>query len=74
MTIGNYIREKRLDIGLLQRELAQRCGLTIQAINFIENGRNNPSIATLHKLSEVLGVNYFELRQVMKESGNNDQQ
>lgn len=67
MSIGKYIREKRLDVGLMQKELAQKCGLTIQAINFIENGRNNPSISTLRKIAEVLGINYFELRQVMKE-------
>jgi transcriptional regulator with XRE-family HTH domain len=67
MTIGKYIREKRLDVGLMQKELAAKCGLTIQTINFIENGRNNPSISTLRKIAEVLGINYFELRQVMKE-------
>lgn len=66
MTIGEYIKEKRLDVGLMQKELAAKCGLTQQAINFIEKGRNKPSIATMHKIAEVLGVNYFELRQVMK--------
>jgi len=67
MSIGNYIREKRLDVGLMQKELAEKCGLTHQAINFIEKGRNKPSIVTLRKIAEVLGINYFELRQVMKE-------
>lgn len=69
MSIGEFIKEKRLDVGLMQYELAEKCGITIQAMNFIEKGRNNPSIATLRKLAEVLGINYFELRQVMKKGG-----
>lgn len=67
MSIGSFIREKRLDVGLMQWELAEKCGITVQAMNFIEKGRNNPSISTLRKLAEALGINYFELRQVMKE-------
>jgi putative transcriptional regulator len=66
MSIGEFIKEKRLDIGLMQKELATKCGVTNQTINFIEKGKTNPSIVTLRKIAEVLGVNYFELRQVMK--------
>jgi DNA-binding XRE family transcriptional regulator len=51
---------------LLKIELAAKCGVTNQTINFIEKGKTNPSIVTLRKIAEVLGVNYFELRQVMK--------
>lgn len=69
MSIGEFIKDKRLDIGLMQYELAAKCGITIQAMNFIEKGRNNPSISTLRKIAEVLGINYFELRQVMKKGG-----
>jgi transcriptional regulator with XRE-family HTH domain len=66
MSIGEYIREKRLDVGLMQKELAAKCNVTPQTINFIENSKTKPSIVTLRKIAEVLGVNYFELRQVMK--------
>jgi transcriptional regulator with XRE-family HTH domain len=69
MSIGEFIKDKRLDVGLMQYELANKCGITIQAMNFIEKGRNNPSISTLRKIAEVLGINYFELRQVMKKGG-----
>lgn len=67
MTIGEFIRDKRLDVGLLQKELAEKIGITQQAMCFIEKGRNYPSIVTLRKLAVVLGVHYFELRQVMKQ-------
>jgi transcriptional regulator with XRE-family HTH domain len=72
MTIGEFIREKRLDVGLMQYELANKIGITIAAMNYIEKGRNNPSITTLRKIAEALGINYFELRQVMKKDKNND--
>lgn len=66
MTIGEYIKEKRLDVGLMQKELAEKCKVTVQTINFIEKGKTKPSIVTMRKIAEALGVNYFELRLVMK--------
>ena len=37
-----------------QTELAERCGLTLQTINSIENGKQNPSKTTLVKIMDVI--------------------
>lgn len=67
MTVGEYIKEKRLDIGILQKELATKCDVSVQTINTIENDKSNPSVTTLRRIAQVLGVDYFVLRKIMKE-------
>lgn len=47
------LREKR---GLSQRELAERLGTTQSAIARLEAGNVTPSLATLDKLADALGV------------------
>lgn len=37
-----------------QTELAQRCGVTLQTINSIENGKQKPSKLTLAKIKNVV--------------------
>ncbi|HUZ19084.1 MAG TPA: helix-turn-helix transcriptional regulator [Acidimicrobiales bacterium] len=49
------LREKR---GLRQRELAARVGTTQSAIARLEVGNVSPSLPTLDKVAEVLGVEF----------------
>lgn len=67
MTVGNYIKEKRLDIGILQKELAEKCDVSVQTINTIENDKSTPSVTTLRRIAQVLGEDYFVLRRILKE-------
>ena len=67
MTIGEYIREKRLDIGILQKELAEKCDVSVQTMNTIENDKSTPSVTTMRRIAQVLGVDYFVLRKILKE-------
>jgi transcriptional regulator with XRE-family HTH domain len=62
MTIGEYIRDLRNAIGLSQRELAEKCGVSNAEICRIETGkRKNVSPAVLKKLSSSLNVPYMEM-------------
>lgn len=61
MSIGENIKEFRLNKGISQRELARLIGKTGQFISLIEQGRNNPSIETLNKIATVLEVSQYEL-------------
>lgn len=54
--IGNRIRKKRTDIGLNQKELAERVAISPSAINQYEKGDKVPSTETLVKLAKVLGI------------------
>lgn len=56
MDIGAKIKAIRLQRGLTQEELAQRCELTKGYISQLENDLASPSIATLIDILNILGV------------------
>ena len=60
MKLGNKIKEMRLQLGLTQEELADRCELTKGYISQLENDLNSPSIATLTDILAALGSNLAE--------------
>jgi transcriptional regulator with XRE-family HTH domain len=53
---GQIVARLRLDAKLSQYELAERSGITRQALRNIEDGTSGPSLETARKLCEVLGV------------------
>lgn len=53
--LGMLILEKRLDLGLSQRELAERVGTSQNRIYLMESGEANPTLDTLQRLASVLG-------------------
>ena len=53
--IGNRIAELRTQRGLTVRELAEKCGVTYQNINKIENGKYSVGIDVLSKIADGLG-------------------
>jgi DNA-binding XRE family transcriptional regulator len=54
--IGKIIQQRRTELSLLQEDLAEMTGITTKTIYLIENGKGNPSLTTLGKLLEVLGL------------------
>ena len=59
--LGPRIRAIREQRGFSLRTLAERCGLSVNAISLIERGTNSPSIATLHKLATALEIRLTDL-------------
>ena len=59
--LGMLILEKRLELGISQRELADRVGTSQNRIYLIENGEANPTLDTIQRLADVLGVS-LEIR------------
>jgi len=55
LTLGGHIRKRRLDLRLLQRELAERINCTEESIYHWENNKNYPKIMHLPKIIEFLG-------------------
>lgn len=55
-TLGERIRAARQAAGLSQEKLAERLGLTRQAVTKWESGQSAPSTENLLRLAEVLGV------------------
>jgi transcriptional regulator with XRE-family HTH domain len=55
LTFGDLLRRHRDDAGLTQEDLAERTGLTPQAIGLLERGeRRRPHRYTVQKLAEAL--------------------
>lgn len=60
-SVGNKLRTVREERGFSQRELAQRAGISTNAISLIERDENSPSVSTLQSLATALSVkmSYF---------------
>lgn len=63
MNVLETIRLRRMVLGLKQEDLAEMAGVSLSTIKDMDRGEGNPSLATLEKVVEVLGL---ELRLVVK--------
>lgn len=60
-SIGNRIQKFRKEKGLTQEELAEKLGVSSQAVSKWENGASCPDIGLLPQLCRVLGITADEL-------------
>lgn len=56
MSLGQRIRNRRQSMRLTQQQLAKDLGVTPQHISAIEQEKRTPSLTSLAKLAEELGV------------------
>lgn len=54
--LGAQIREARRAQGISQRALAETCGLPCPSLSNIETGKGNPTVGTLVRIGNVLGL------------------
>src|SRR5918992_558587 len=59
--IGTRLREERDRVGISQRELARRIGVSASMISQIESGLSKPSVSTLYGIVTELGVSVDEI-------------
>ena len=59
--VGRRIRMRREQRGLSLRILAERSGLSVNAVSLIEGRQSSPTVVTLHRLAEALGVRIVDL-------------
>ena len=57
--LGDRIRARRKELRLSQSELAGRAGVTASFVSQVERGVTSPSIESLYKISQALGVPVF---------------
>ncbi len=55
--IGKFIKQIRQDHHLTQKDLAEKLGVTYQAVSKWENGKNIPDIAILQIISKKFNLN-----------------
>ena len=62
--IGTNVRVARIKKGMTQAELAEKAGVALSTVSFVENGKHADRRAlTLSKLANVLGVSVESLLQ-----------
>lgn len=61
MSVGDNIKKYRKNIGITQKELAEKSKLSESAIKYYESNRRNPKLETLEKIGDVLGVSINDL-------------
>jgi transcriptional regulator with XRE-family HTH domain len=54
--VGKRLRQLREEHNISMRGLATKSGLSANALSMIERGKTSPSVSTLYKLSEALGI------------------
>ena len=56
MKYGELIKERRAVLGLTQQELSDYTRLSLRIIKSVESEKGNPSLKTLEKIADVLGL------------------
>lgn len=56
MDLGNAIKTLRTKQGMTQAQLAEKMGMSINAVSSLETGKTYPPKATVEKLCEAFGV------------------
>ena len=54
LQLGKKISTKRNDMGWIQKEFAEKAGISNTTVSRIESGKYNYSLLVLHKLSKAL--------------------
>ena len=66
MDIAQVIKRRRKTLAISQQDLAEIAGIGLATLKDIERGKGNPSLATVSKIMEVLGMEIvFKVRQTV---------
>ena len=67
MDIGKVIKERRALLGISQQDLSDYSGVSISTVKDLERGVGNPSIDTLKKILDVVGLEIIlQVKQTVK--------
>lgn len=58
MNIGAIIKERRVLLGISQQDLSDYSGVGISTVKDLERGVGNPSVETLKKILDVVGMEF----------------
>jgi len=66
MDLAEIIKERRKTLDISQQDLAEMAGIGLATLKDIERGKGNPSMATVSRIMEVLGLEIvFKVRQTV---------
>ena len=56
--IGAFIRKRRISLGIDQITLSEISGIAVHTMSNIEAGKGNPTVATLDRVLDALGMEF----------------
>ena len=66
MKIQEVMKLQRKALGITQQDLADMSEIAISTIKKIESGKGNPSLSTIEKIMDILGMEVkYEIRQTV---------
>lgn len=66
MGLTEVIKSRRKTLAISQQDLAEMAGVGLATIKDIERGKGNPSMGTVSRIMEVLGMEIsFKVRQTV---------
>lgn len=66
MNLHEVIKARRKTLAISQQDLADIAGLGVATIKDIERGKGNPSLSTVARIMDVLGMELvFKVRQTV---------
>lgn len=66
MNLAEVIKKRRKTLNISQRDLAEMAGIGLATIKDIERGKGNPSMGTVSRIMEVLGMEIeYKVRQTI---------
>lgn len=70
MTLQDTMKERRQTLSLSQKDLAEMTELSLATIKDIERGKGNPSLGTVSRIMDILGMEivYRVRRTIAEES------
>ena len=75
MKIQEVMKLQRKALGITQQDLADMSEVAISTIKKIESGKGNPSLSTVEKIMDILGMEVkYEIRQTVQTRRSNFQQ
>lgn len=66
MELKKVMKQRRDTLCLSQQDLAEIAGISLATVKDIERGKGNPSLATINKILDVLGMEItYSIRQTV---------
>ena len=66
MNLKEVMKSRRKTLSISQLDLAEMAEVSLATVKDIERGKGNPSLATVNKIIEVLGMEMiFQVRQTV---------
>jgi predicted transcriptional regulator len=66
MELKEVMKSRRKTLNISQQDLAEMAEISLATVKDIERGKGNPSLATVKKILEVLGMEiHYRVRQTV---------